>query len=170
MSVNPRESGELFEVSMYYLGVDPGAKLGVGIVQDDEVIFTAKLITDGCTIEVRLQKIYAYLTSIIGRYPEIAFAVVEDQYLGSHGNVRSNAKLNKAAGAAFAVLAGNGINAVFVAPSTWQSTVINVSKPSKSDTMANIALRFPRLGKVSNDQADAIAMAVYAQQFHRYRG
>lgn len=148
---------------MYILGIDPGLqKTGWGIIhsQGSRLSFVAcgliKPETDALMAD-RLAHIHHELSLVIGRHkPETA--AIEETFVNK--NPASALKLGQARGVAMAVPALFALPVFEYATNKIKKTVTSSGHAAKEQIGMMIKMLLPGCGPISEDEADALAVAI----------
>ena len=148
---------------MYILGIDPGLqKTGWGIIhsQGNRLQFCASGIIKTITTDAladRLAVIHRELACIIKAHkPQTA--AVEETFVNK--NPASALKLGQARGVALSVPALYGLETAEYATNKVKKSVVGIGHADKNQVGLMIARLLPACGKVSEDEADALAVAI----------
>jgi len=153
------------------LGLDPGSRhTGYGLIEAGGG--TMRAITHGrfsCPaaqpVPHRLADIAAQLTALLHRWPP-EIAVLETPFHGM--NTRSLVVLAQARGALLAVLAGQGLEIDEYTPAEVKSAVTGSGRAEKAQVATMVRLHLSLTDtKLSEDAADALAVAICFAQRHR---
>jgi crossover junction endodeoxyribonuclease RuvC len=148
---------------MRVLGIDPGLqKTGWGIIEADgnNLSFVAcGLIKTNTTLSLpeRLAEIYEGLNKVIYDF-EPESAAIEKTFVNR--NPESALKLGQARGVAMVVPANNGINIEEYAPNMVKKSLVGTGHASKEQMGMMVKTLLPKIGKISHDEADALAIAI----------
>tara|TARA_B100001179_G_scaffold187365_1_gene143458 strand:+ start:875 stop:1369 length:495 start_codon:yes stop_codon:yes gene_type:complete len=148
---------------MRILGIDPGLrKTGWGIIES--VGSSLKYVASG-TIKtpakedtaLRLAYIDNELQKIITNFSPVT-AAVEETFINS--DPQSAIKLGQARGVALVVPARNGLSVGEYAANKVKKTVVGAGHAGKQQIAMMIKVLLPKAGKLGEDEADALAIAI----------
>ncbi len=148
---------------MYILGIDPGLqKTGWGIIHSrgSALQFRAcgLIKTDAAeSLSMRLSLIHRELVKIIELYKPEA-AAVEETFVNK--NPASALKLGQARGVALSVPALYGLDVAEYATNKVKKSVVGTGHADKTQVGMMIQRLLPACGKVGEDEADALAVAI----------
>lgn len=148
---------------MKILGIDPGLqKTGWGIVsvQGSRLSYVASgLIRPNITedLAARLAYIHEELSEIITNFMPDA-AAVEETFVNK--NPASTLKLGQARGVALAVPAVHGLPVGEYSANKVKKSVVGAGHAHKSQMGMMIRTLLPSCGQISEDEADALAVAI----------
>ena len=148
---------------MLVLGIDPGLlKTGWGLVKfvngnliyvDSGTVFTNQKLP----MEERLKNIFNILDLIIKNYkPECVS--IEETFINN--NAVSSLKLGQARGVAILSAGVNGIRVFEYLPNAIKKAVTGVGKATKDQMVAMVKCLLPLSNTKTEDEADALAMAI----------
>lgn len=149
---------------MIILGIDPGyAIVGYGVIEYKNNHFTVidygAILTDAHTpFNIRLEKIYDELTSIIERYKPVAMSVEKLFY---NNNAKTVIDVSQARGVIMLAAQKNGVEAFEYTPLQVKQSVVGYGRAEKKQVQ-EMTRRILALDKVPkpDDTADALAMAI----------
>lgn len=149
---------------MIILGIDPGyAIVGYGVIEYKNNHFTVidygAILTDAHTpFNIRLEKIYDELTSIIQRYKPVAMSVEKLFY---NNNAKTVIDVSQARGVIMLAAQKNGVEAFEYTPLQVKQSVVGYGRAEKKQVQ-EMTRRILALDKVPkpDDTADALAMAI----------
>lgn len=148
---------------MYILGIDPGLqKTGWGIIQSrgSSLQFCASglIKTDiAHSLAERLSALYRALSEVIEQYkPQVA--AVEETFVNK--NPASALKLGQARGVVLCVPAVYGLDVSEYATNKVKKSVVGTGHGDKAQVGMMISRLLPACGKISEDEADALAVAI----------
>jgi len=145
------------------LGIDPGLrKTGWGIVASDGVrlryIASGRVTSDASeALALRLRALHDGLTEIV-RMHRPAEAAIEETFVNK--DARATLKLGQARGIALLVPASNGLTVAEYAPNLVKKTVVGSGHAEKAQIKAMLKVLLPRARPESEDEADALAIAI----------
>jgi crossover junction endodeoxyribonuclease RuvC len=148
---------------MLILGIDPGLqKTGWGIIRSEGTrlsFISCGLIQPDkdAPMADRLAHIHHELTLIMGRHKP-SFAAIEETFVNK--NPASALKLGQARGAAMAVPALFNIPVSEYATNKIKKSVTGAGHAAKEQIGMMIKLLLPGTGTISEDEADALAVAI----------
>ena len=149
---------------MIILGIDPGyAIVGYGVIEYKNNHFTVidygAILTDaGTPFNIRLEKIYDGLTSIIERHRPEAMAIEKLFY---NNNAKTVIDVSQARGVIMLAAQKNGVPAFEYTPLQVKQSVVGYGRAEKKQVQ-EMTRRILALEKVPkpDDTADALAMAI----------
>lgn len=148
---------------MRILGIDPGLqKTGWGIIeyQKNRLTFIACGLVKTQTalpLYARLAEIDAGLAKVIAAHaPRIA--AIEETFMNN--NAASALKLGQARGAAIVAAARAGLEVSEYPANLVKKTVVGAGHAAKEQVGMMIRTLLPKSGRVSPDEADALAIAI----------
>lgn len=147
------------------LGIDPGRSTGLALYDGRRITWSARYRVDDDHP----------LSACVAALPAIPCVVgLELQHAAPRAGLQSVLTLGSIRGRWYeAILAGLGIVPLMCQPAEWQCGVLGVGRASKRDERkraAGIVARGLGMGEhVSEDEADAAGIAVWAWQEERYR-
>lgn len=145
------------------LGVDPGlTKTGLGIIEvrNNSLIFiaAATVYTDANdSLAERLQKIHDGVTDFI-RLHNPSEAAIEETFINV--NPTSSLKLGHARGALILSLGLCGLKVFEYSTTAIKKAVVGVGRADKDQIKAMIRILLPKSNCKSEDEADALAVAI----------
>ncbi|MDR2777437.1 MAG: crossover junction endodeoxyribonuclease RuvC [Rickettsiales bacterium] len=148
---------------MIVIGVDPGLiKTGYGLVRSDgsslSYLDSGTIFTDaGTSIGNRLKNIFNELNELLILYRPDYFSL-EETFVNN--NPISSLKLGQARGVALLCAGLNNMEVFEYKPNTIKKSVTGVGKASKAQVGTMIRYLFPTLDPKTEDEADALAIAV----------
>ena len=148
---------------MLVLGVDPGLlKTGWGIVRFENgnltYVGSGTIFTNSkLPIEERLKNIFTNLDNIIKDYKPNCMSI-EETFVNN--NAVSSLKLGHARGVAILSAGMNNIKVYEYLPNAIKKAVTGVGKASKEQVVAMIKCLLPLSNTKTEDEADALAMAI----------
>ncbi len=148
---------------MRILGIDPGLqKTGWGLIEADK----NRLIFVGCgliktqaglPLYARLAEIDAGIARAIAESrPDVA--AIEETFMNK--NALSALKLGQARGAAIVALARSGLEVAEYPTNLVKKSVVGAGHAAKEQVGMMIRTLLPKSGKVGEDEADALAVAI----------
>lgn len=157
---------------MILLGIDPGSvKTGYGVIEVDGrdvtvVDYGVIRPKSGLSFEARLLAIHDGLEAVFGRHhPELA--VVEGAFHGRRAqNFQSTLKLAHARGVVLLAAARAGVEVVEVAPADVKKSITGHGRAEKSQVQEMVKILLKLKGRVPEDAADALALAL-TQSYRR---
>jgi crossover junction endodeoxyribonuclease RuvC len=148
---------------MYILGIDPGLqKTGWGIIhsQGNRLQFCASglIKTEATeTLAGRLSALHRALCAIIEQHkPDTA--AVEETFVNK--NPASALKLGQARGVVLCVPAVYGLEVAEYATNKIKKSIVGTGHADKNQVGLMVSRLLPACGKVSEDEADALAVAI----------
>ena len=148
---------------MHILGIDPGLqKTGWGIIRSrgNALQFCASglIKTDiAHSLAERLSTLYRALSGVIEQHkPETA--AVEETFINK--NPASALKLGQARGVVLCVPAVYGLEVAEYATNKIKKSVVGAGHADKTQIGMMVSRLLPACGKVSEDEADALAVAI----------
>ena len=149
---------------MIILGIDPGyAIVGYGVIEYKNnhfsVIDYGAILTDaGTPFNIRLEKIYDGLTSIIERHKPEAMAIEKLFY---NNNAKTVIDVSQARGVIMLAAQKNGVPAYEYTPLQVKQAVVGYGRAEKKQVISMVTM-FLKLEKPPkpDDTADALAIAV----------
>lgn len=148
---------------MRILGIDPGLqKTGWGIIEQhgNNLSFIASGLIKtpaGLPLYARLATIDRDLADVVRDYkPDMA--AIEETFMNN--NAASALKLGQARGVAMVVPARYGLEVHEYAANLVKKTVVGTGHAAKDQIGMMIRTLLPKSGKVSADEADALAIAI----------
>ena len=148
---------------MRILGIDPGLqKTGWGIIESVQ----NRLTFIGCglirtqtelPLYARLAAIDSGLAAVVAQWSP-AVAAVEETFMNS--NAASALKLGQARGVAILAPARAGVEVFEYAANLVKKTVTGTGHAAKDQIGAMVRTLLPKSGRVSADEADALAIAI----------
>lgn len=155
---------------MLILGIDPGLqKTGWGLIESlgSALQFRASgLIKPDpkASLPMRLSQLHEGLAAVIEQYrPEAA--AMEETFVNQ--NPASTLKLGQARGALLAVPALYGIEAAEYAANKVKKSIVGTGHAAKGQMGMMIRTLLPSCGQISEDEADALAVAITHAHFYR---
>lgn len=148
---------------MRILGIDPGlTKTGWGIIesQGSSLSFVESgLIKTQAALPLyaRLAQIDDALSKVTSNYG-IDNAAIEETFVNN--NPRSALKLGAARGAAMVAVARYGCAVYEYAPNLVKKSLVGTGHAQKDQIGMMIKTLLPKCGKISEDEADALAIAI----------
>jgi crossover junction endodeoxyribonuclease RuvC len=148
---------------MRILGIDPGLqKLGWGVIETDgsRLQFIASGLirtTAALPLYARLSELDQGLASVL-RLHEPSSAAIEETFMNN--NAASALKLGAARGAAIVTVARTGLEVHEYAANLVKKSVVGSGHAAKQQIGMMIRTLLPASGKVSEDEADALAIAI----------
>ncbi|MBI1384268.1 MAG: crossover junction endodeoxyribonuclease RuvC [Rhizobiales bacterium] len=145
------------------IGIDPGLRrTGWGIIESDGVrlryIASGRVTSDaGDPLAVRLRALHEGLTGIV-RAHRPNEAAVEETFVNR--DARATLKLGQARGIALLVPALAGLSVAEYAPNLIKKTVVGSGHAEKVQIHAMLQILLPRARPESDDEADALAIAI----------
>ena len=139
-------------MSDYYIGIDYGTrKVAVAVI---DAAFKLHALEDlQLTQSERfneLQFLCDFTHEVVAEFAHSAHAAIESAILGASMNAQT--------------LANQNITSVFVASATWKKEAIGRGNATKDEVATWAAAVWPEAPIKTQDQADALGMAVYASQ------
>lgn len=148
---------------MRILGIDPGLqKTGWGVIerQDNRLFFIASGLIKtqaGLPLYARLSTIDQKLGDVVrDMKPDVA--AIEETFMNN--NAASALKLGQARGVAMVVPARQGLEVHEYAANLVKKTVVGTGHAAKDQIGMMVRTLLPKSGKVSADEADALAIAI----------
>jgi crossover junction endodeoxyribonuclease RuvC len=161
---------------MRLLGIDPGLqKTGWGIieVQGSKLSYIASgLVKTQASLPLyaRLAEIDAGLGKVVEAY-DLNGAAIEETFINN--NAASALKLGQARGAAMVCVARAGYEVHEYAANLVKKSIVGTGHASKDQMGMMIKTLLPKAGKLAEDEADALAIAIchshHMQSFARMR-
>ncbi len=148
---------------MRILGVDPGlTKTGLGIIEvkNNSLSFVASTTIHTSSSELlseRLQQFHDAVTDFIKLYQPHE-AAIEETFINS--NPASSLKLGHARGALILTLGLCGLRVHEYATTAVKKAVVGVGRADKNQVQTMIKILLPKAGFRSEDEADALAVAI----------
>lgn len=148
---------------MLVLGVDPGLlKTGWGIVRFENgnltYVDSGTIFTDSkLPMEDRLKNIFTNLDNIIKDYKPNCMSI-EETFVNN--NPLSSLKLGQARGVAILSAGMNNIKVYEYLPNAIKKAITGVGKANKQQVVAMIKCLLPLSNTKTEDEADALAMAI----------
>lgn len=148
---------------MIIIGIDPGLiKTGWGVIEkiNNQVKYVASgaIKTDAkLPLSERLINIYNHVDKLIKTYKPQQFSI-EETFVNN--NPLSSLKLGHARGVAILAGALNNIPVFEYSPNLIKKTVTGVGKAEKQQMVAMIKYIFPGINIQTEDEADALCIAV----------
>lgn len=148
---------------MRIVGIDPGSRYtGYGIIdtdgQDFEHVASGRInATSGDSFAHRLQIIYGGLQTVLDDYPVDAAAV--ETIFTAH-NVRSTIKLGQARGVALLAIHHVDLDIHEYSPAEIKKNVAGHGRATKQQIKKMVEMRLDFRGRLSEDAADALAVAL----------
>ncbi len=139
---------------MIVVGIDPGQSGAVAVLDGDNVAVHDMPLTD----HVRRKRVDAVaLFGLLGVRPDL---VVVEEVHGRPGNgAAATFTFGMGLGAVLAVLELGGHPFQLVTPQRWKADVLAGTAKDKAAAVAWAQARFPRLGKLRHDRAEALCLA-----------
>lgn len=154
------------------IGVDPGlVRTGWGIIDTDGVRLsyvasgTIRPRTDA-ELANRLAALFSGLDEVVSRWRPHE-AAVEQTFVNRDG--LATLKLGQARGIALLVPARAGLNVAEYAPNAVKKTVVGSGHAEKSQIRAMIGFLLPKASPDTDDEADALAIAITHAHHRRAR-
>lgn len=148
---------------MRILGIDPGLqKTGWGVIEAEKnrlsFLACGTIKTQaGLPLYARLAEIDMGLTNVIGAWwPDVA--AVEETFMNN--NAASALKLGQARGVAVLAPARAGLVVHEYAANLVKKSVVGTGHADKNQIGVMVRTLLPKSGKVSADEADALAIAI----------
>ncbi|MDB2682682.1 crossover junction endodeoxyribonuclease RuvC [Alphaproteobacteria bacterium] len=148
---------------MIILGIDPGLqKTGWGIIMKDgnrlSYIASGLIKTDAkAPLPERLATLHHTLMEVITLHnPQTA--AVEETFVNK--NPASALKLGQARGVVLAVPAINGLPTAEYSANKVKKSIVGSGHASKEQIQHMIKILLPKSGKITEDEADALAVAI----------
>jgi crossover junction endodeoxyribonuclease RuvC len=148
---------------MRILGIDPGLqKLGWGVIETDgnRLHFIASGLvrtTSGLPLYARLSELDQGLASVLRSHEPIT-AAIEETFMNN--NAASALKLGAARGAAIVTVARTGLEVHEYAANLVKKSVVGSGHAAKQQVGMMIRTLLPASGKIGEDEADALAIAI----------
>lgn len=148
---------------MRILGIDPGLqKTGWGIIESkgSSLVFVASgLIRTQASLPLyaRLAEIDSGLTQVVRQWQPMV-AAIEETFVNR--NPASALKLGQARGVAMAAPARSGLEVHEYAANLVKKSLVGNGHASKEQMGMMIRTLLPKSGRVSEDEADALAVAI----------
>jgi crossover junction endodeoxyribonuclease RuvC len=145
------------------LGIDPALiKTGWGIVRSMNnnlsYIASGTIVTDTkIPIELRLKNIFCEIDKIIKKYQPDHFAI-EETFVNM--NPTTSLKLGEARGVAILCGGMNGLPVFEYKPNLIKKSVTGVGKATKDQIGVMVKCRLPLVNINTEDEADALAIAI----------
>jgi len=148
-----------------FVGVDYGSrKTSVAIISGAGTLVTCEdLVVSPSRRDHELLVLGEFLDYEITRHTAPMVASVEGAILGRSLNAQTLANLGYTAGVMVHTLALRGIPTTLVPSATWKKIVLGRGNATKDDVMLWAKNRWPHIDALTQDQADAIALAVHAK-------
>lgn len=148
---------------MRIIGVDPGlTKTGLGIIEvkNNSLSFIASTTihtSAADSLSQRLQEFHDAVTDFIKLYQPHE-AAIEETFINS--NPTSSLKLGHARGALILSLGLCGLKVHEYSATAVKKAVVGVGRAEKQQVQAMIKILLPKAGFRSEDEADALAIAI----------
>ncbi len=148
---------------MRIVGIDPGSRYtGYGIVekhgQHYEHVASGRInATSGDSFAHRLQIIYRGLQDVLAEWPVDAASI--ETIFTAH-NVRSTIKLGQARGVALLALHHVELDIHEYSPAEVKKNVVGHGRATKQQIQRMVKMRLEFKGRLSEDAADALAIAL----------
>ena len=139
---------------MTYLGLDPGASGGIGVVYSGYAPFACKW--PGTEADV---------WRLIMSHAPATHAVLESVHSMPGQGVASSFKFGKHFGMLVGMLTAAGIPYTLVRPQAWQKTLGCLTGGDKNVSKRRAQQLYPNL-KITHATADALLLATYCRQVH----
>ncbi len=148
---------------MKIIGIDPGLqKTGWGVIESAGS--SLKFVASGLIkpnpkedMAVRLLTISEELTHILTQF-EPSHAAIEETFVNR--NPTTSLKLGMARGAAIVALAQYGLEVAEYAPNKIKKSIVGQGHAHKDQIGMMIRVLLPNCGELSEDEADALAIAI----------
>ncbi len=155
---------------MLILGIDPGLqKMGWGLIHSEG--HALKFVSSGLiktnpadNLAVRLARLHTGLCKIVEKW-EVGQAAIEETFVNR--NPASALKLGQARGVAMAVPALYGIEVAEYAANKVKKSVVGAGHADKAQVGMMIRTLLPACGQISEDEADALAVAICHAHYGR---
>ena len=157
---------------MRLIGIDPGSRFtGYGIIEvkgrELRHMTSGRInATSGETFAHRLEIIYHGLEKILAEWSADEAAV---ESIFTARNARSTIKLGQARGVALLALRHVGLEIHEYAPTLVKKNVVGTGRATKQQVVKMIQMRLNLRAKLSEDAADALAVAVCHSQAMSFR-
>lgn len=148
---------------MIVLGIDPALiKTGWGIVKniDNNLSYIASgtIVTNTTlTIELRLKNIFQEINNVIKQYKPDCFSI-EETFVNK--NPLTSLKLGEARGVAILCGGVNNLPVFEYKPNLIKKSVTGIGKATKTQVGVMIKHLLPKVDLKSEDEADALAIAI----------
>ena len=158
---------------MIILGIDPGLqKTGWGIIQSEGSYLryiASGLIKPHTSLEMgaRLATLHEGLVAVIKQYSP-ATAAIEETFVNK--NPASALKLGQARGALMAVPALYGLDLGEYASNKVKKSIVGAGHADKNQMGVMIKMLLPSCGQISEDEADALAVAITHAHYRKGYG
>ncbi len=145
------------------IGIDPGLRrTGWGVIESDGVRLTyvaSGLVTSDAdaSLATRLRQIYRGLAQVVADHGP-SEAAVEETFVNR--DARATLKLGQARGMALLAPAMAGLDVAEYAPNRIKKAVTGTGHGEKRQIRAMIDILLPRARPESEDEADALAIAI----------
>lgn len=148
---------------MRILGIDPGLqKTGWGVIDIDgnrlAYLGSGLVKTQaGLPLYARLAEIDAGISKVVSMY-DLDSTAIEETFMNN--NAASAIKLGQARGVAIAAVARQGYEVHEYAANLVKKSVVGTGHADKNQISMMIKMLLPKSGSVSEDEADALAIAI----------
>ena len=154
------------------LGLDPGSqRTGFGIIDSDGAgerhVVSGQINVTGRAMVVRLQRIYAALSALVGEHQPDVIAI---ERVFVHRNPDSALKLGQARGVALCAAAALGASVHEYAPRAIKLAVTGYGAAAKPQVAHMVRTLLRLEPKLAADAADALAAALCPAQSRRLGG
>ncbi len=146
---------------MIYIGIDPGYKGGIALIDDDNHAYAYKMPSTEMDI-------YQLIRDISLRYNDEYFALLEKVHSMPQQGVKSTFTFGMHYGFLRACLMACSIPFDDISPAKWQRKLNCLSRGDKNITKAKAQQLFPEL-KITHYVSDALLIAYYNKNFYSRR-
>jgi len=162
---------EIVQRAIRIIGIDPGLRrTGWGVIESDghRLVFVASgTVTSNAKGELanRLVELFEGLGEVLGTWDPVE-AAVENTFVNK--DAAATLKLGQARGIALVAPALSGLKVAEYAPNMVKKTVVGAGHAGKEQVLAMIGHLLPKATPQSEDEADALAIAI-THAHHRSR-
>ena len=149
----------------YYLGVDYGIRRVAFALIDESnhIVVLEDLVLQKDARDVELDVMTRFVLDRVHTWTwDIVSCVIESPILGGSLNASTAVQMGITAGALSVTLNQHNVRNIFVPSARWKKEVVGKGNAKKEEVMAWAVERWPDQEFKTQDQADALAMAVYA--------
>lgn len=163
LALKTRSSSNIISKIMKIIGIDPGlTKTGVGVIEvkNNTISFVASETIHSSPsdpLSIRLQHYYQELTRIIKIFQPDE-AAIEETFVNQ--NPVSSLKLGHARGALILSLGLSNLSVYEYSATAVKKAVTGVGRAEKSQIQAMIKILLPKANFKTEDEADALAVAI----------
>jgi Holliday junction resolvasome RuvABC endonuclease subunit len=154
-------------VADYYLGVDYGIRrVAVALIDEsNHIIVLQDLVLQKDARDAELDVLTRFVLDQVQTWLwDIVGCVIESPILGGSLNASTAVQMGITAGAISVTLNQHNVRNTFAPSASWKLGAIGRGNAKKEDVMAWAKETWPDQEFKTQDQADALAMAVYAHQ------